>query len=200
MVAIATIQNLIRSKHGRAITAIRDIEIAAKATGINVTRYKLMAFIVAAVFAGVAGALDSFGVSRVNASNFTYNRSIDILVMVVLGGMTINGSLISAAVITFIDLRLGVVIPGAVKDLIYAIILIAIVIYRNAPGLKGFREKYNFRNLWNKITKNKHDPSVIKDDAGRWDVVPTKISMDEVLSTEFKVVESTKKPDKGDKE
>ena len=185
LIAIAVIQNLIRSKHGRAITAIRDNEIAAKATGVNVTKYKLVAFIIAAVFAGVAGALDSFCNSPVNAISFTYNRSIDILVMVVLGGMTINGSLVSAAVITFIEIQLGDKFSGATKDFIYALILILLVIYRNAPALKGFREKYNFKNLWNKIFKPKHDPSKIRDDAGRWDVVPTKISMDEVLSTDI---------------
>ena len=74
LAAIAIIQNLMRSKHGRAITAIRDNEIAAKATGVNVTKYKLIAFVVAAVFAGVAGALDSFCNSPVDAINFTYNR------------------------------------------------------------------------------------------------------------------------------
>ena len=184
LIAIAIIQNLIRSKHGRAITAIRDNEIAAKATGVNVTKYKLMAFVIAAVFAGVAGALDSFCNSPVDAGNFTYNRSIDILVMVVLGGMTINGSLVSAAVITCIETMLGDAVTGATKDFIYALILILLVIYRNAPALKGFREKYNFKNLWNKIFGSKHDPSRIRDDAARWDVVPTKIEMNEVLSTD----------------
>ncbi len=184
MVAIAIIQNLIRSKHGRAITAIRDNEIAARATGVNVTKYKLVAFIIAAVFAGVAGALDSFCNSPVDAINFTYNRSIDILVMVVLGGMTINGSLVSAAVITIIETMLGDKFSGATKDFIYALVLIVLVIYRNAPALKGFREKYNFKNLWNKLFKPKHDPARVRDDAARWDVVPTKIEMNEVLSTD----------------
>ena len=184
LVALAIIQNLIRSKHGRAITAIRDNEIAAKATGVNVTKYKLVAFVIAAIFAGVAGALDSFCNSPVDAINFTYNRSIDILVMVVLGGMTINGSLVSAAVITVVETMLGDKFSGATKDFIYALVLILLVIYRNAPALKGFREKYNFRNLWNKIFKPKNDPSKVSDDAARWDVVPTKIEMNEVLSTD----------------
>ena len=184
LVALAIIQNLIRSKHGRAITAIRDNEIAAKATGVNVTQYKLVAFVIAAIFAGVAGALDSFCNSPVDAINFTYNRSIDILVMVVLGGMTINGSLVSAAVITVVETMLGDKFSGATKDFIYALVLILLVIYRNAPALKGFREKYNFRNLWNKIFKPKNDPSKVSDDAARWDVVPTKIEMNEVLSTD----------------
>ena len=187
LIALAIIQNLIRSKHGRAITAIRDNEIAAKATGVNVTKYKLIAFVVAAVFAGVAGALDSFCNSPVDAINFTYNKSIDILVMVVLGGMTINGSLASAAIITIIETMLGDKFSGATKDFIYALILIILVIYRNAPALKSFREKYNLKNLWNKIFKPKHDPSNVKDDAARWDVVPTKIDMNEVLSTDVVV-------------
>ncbi len=190
MIAIAIIQNLIRSKHGRAITAIRDNEIAARATGVNITKYKLIAFIIAAVFAGVAGALDSFCNSPVDAINFTYNKSIDILVMVVLGGMTINGSLVSATVITVVETMLGDKFSGATKDFIYAIVLILLVIYRNAPALKGFREKYNFRNLWVKIFKPKHDPAKVRDDAARWDVVPTKIEMNEVLSTEI-IVDTT---------
>ena len=85
------------------------------------------------------------------------------------------------------------------KDLFYALILILLVIYNNAPALKGFREKYNFKNLWQKIVKAKHDPSQVKDDEGAWHRVPTKIEMNEVLSTDIVVVESTKNPDKEDK-
>ena len=84
---LAVTQNLIRSKHGRAITSIRDNEIAAKATGINVTKYKLVVFTVSSFFAGVAGVLYSYTNYTVQSTNFDYNYSIEILVMVVLGGM-----------------------------------------------------------------------------------------------------------------
>ena len=183
------IQNLLRSKAGRAITAIRDNEIAAKATGINVTKYKLMVFVISAAFAGIAGVLSSYAKARVEAKTFDFNYSIEILVMVVIGGMgSINGSIISATLITILNEKLTAHLEGAnavYKDLFYALILILIVIYNNAPALKSFREKYNLKNLWRKIFRIKHDPSTIRDDAARWDVVPTKIEMNEVLSTDI---------------
>ncbi len=188
LATIAVIQNLLKSKHGRSITAIRDNEIAAKATGINVTKYKLIVFALSSAFAGVAGVLYSYSNFNIQPAKFGYNYSIEILVMVVLGGMgKINGSIIAAALITFLNTKLPLVLTGelaVLQNLFYALILILLVIYNNAPALKGFREKYNFKNLWNKIFKPKHDPSKVRDDAARWDVVPTKIAMDEVLSTD----------------
>ena len=159
IVLLIVIQNLVRSKHGRAITAVRDNEIAAKAMGINVTFYKLFAFTIAAFFAGVAGVLYSYTQARVQTSTFDYNYSIEILVMVVLGGMgSINGSILAAALITFINVKLQTVLTGnlsVLQKVIYALILIGIVIYRNAPGLKGFREKYNLNTLSAKLFKKK---------------------------------------------
>ena len=189
LVTLFVIQNLLRSKAGRAITAIRDNEIAAKATGINVTKHKLMVFVISAAFAGIAGVLFSYANSPIKADTFDFNYSIEILVMVVLGGMgSINGSIISATLITILNDKLTVYLSGdnaVFKDLFYALILILIIIYNNAPALKGFREKYNLRNLMNKIFKPNHDPSSVRDDAARWDVVPTKIEMNEVLSTDI---------------
>ncbi|MBQ8546201.1 MAG: branched-chain amino acid ABC transporter permease [Clostridia bacterium] len=188
------IQNLLKSKTGRAITAIRDNEIAAKAMGIDVTKHKLMVFVIAAAFAGIAGVLFSYSKPLVEAKSFGYNYSIEILIIVVLGGIgSINGSIISATLITILNEKLTVYMTGdnaVYKDLFYAIILVLVVIYNNAPGLKNFREKYNFKNLFAKIFKPKHDPSKIKDDAAKWDVVPTKIQMDEVLSTDM-VIDNT---------
>ena len=196
LVTLAVVQNIIRSKHGRAITAIRDNEIAAKATGINVTKYKLIGFIVAAVFAGFAGVLFSYTQNSVQSNTFDYNYSIEMLVMVVLGGMgNINGAIISATLITYLNSELATILTGdlaVLKDLVYALILILIVIYNNAPALANFREKYNLRNLLKRLgKKNKKEDT---DDTGRWDVVPTKIEMDALLSTDFVVNEV--KPDK----
>ncbi len=189
LVTLAVIQNFIRSKHGRAVTAIRDNEIAARATGINVTKYKLLAFTISATFAGIAGVLYSFSNYTVQSMTFGYNYSIDILVMVVLGGMgSINGSIIVAALITFLDTKLATVLTGdlaVLQNLIYALILILIVIYNNAPALKSFRDKYNLRALWKKLIRQKADPSRVKDDEAKWDVVPTKIEMNEVLSIDL---------------
>ncbi len=187
LLTLFVIQNVIKSKHGRAITAIRDNEIAARATGINVTKYKLMGFVVSAVFAGLAGVLYSYSVQSIQAVTFDYNYSIEILVIVVLGGMTVNGSIISAVLITALNNILQTKLGGnfaVAKDLIYALVLIVLVIYRNAPSLKSFRDKYNLGNLWRLLIKKKHTPSQHDDDTVRWDVVPTKISMDEVLSTD----------------
>ena len=190
LVTLAVIQNLIRSKHGRAITAIRDNEIAARASGINVTKYKLLAFILSAAFAGMAGVLYSYSNYTVQSTKFSYNYSIEILVMVVLGGMgSINGSIIAATLITWLNTWLPTVLTGemaVLQNLLYALILIVIVIYNNAPALKGFRDKYNLGVLADKVIKKRLDPSHVQDDQAKWDVVPTKISMDEILSVDMK--------------
>ncbi len=189
LLSLAVVQNLMRSKHGRAITAIRDNEIAARATGIDVTRYKLLAFIVSACLAGIAGVLFNYTNSTVQAEKFGYNYSIEILVMVVLGGMgNINGSILSAVLITFLNTRLQTVLTGelaVLKDILYALILVLIVIYNNAPALKNFREKYSLRKLFEKLQRHGNDPARVKDDAANWDVIPTKIPMDEVLSVDL---------------
>ncbi len=199
LLTLAVVQNLMRSKHGRAITSIRDNEIAARATGINVTKYKLMAFTVSAFFAGIAGVLYSFSNFKVNSYTFGYNYSIEILVMVVLGGIgSINGSIISAALITFLNTKLATILTGdkaVLQNLFYAVILIIIVIYNNSPALKGFREKYDLKKMFSRVVKH-NDPSVIRDDQGKWARIPTKIPMDEILSTDVQPNQSTLKPDK----
>ena len=190
LLTLAVVQNYIRSKHGRAVTAIRDNEIAARASGINVTKYKLLTFILSAAFAGVAGVLYSYSNYTVQSMKFGYNYSIEILVMVVLGGMgSINGSILAATLITFLNTKLATVLTGelaVLQNLLYALILIVIVIYNNAPALKSFRDKYNLGALSKKLMKSKNDPAHVHDDEAKWDVVPTKISMDEILSVDMK--------------
>lgn len=203
LITLAVIQNLMRSKHGRAITAIRDNEIAARATGINVTKYKLIAFTMSAFFAGIAGVLYSYSNYNVQSAKFGYNYSIEILVMVVLGSIgSINGSIIAATLITFINTKLATILTGnlaVLQNLLYALILIVIVIYSNAPALQGFREKYDLSKLFDKRRKPR-DPSVIKDDSAKWGRIPTKIPMDEVLSVDVVSQETgTMEPDKESK-
>ncbi len=185
LLTLAVVQNFIRSKHGRAVTAIRDNEIAARACGINVTKYKLLVFTISATFAGIAGVLYSFSQYTVSSEKFGYNYSIEILVMVVLGGMgSINGSIISAVLITFLNTKLATVLTGdlaVLQNLFYALILIGIVIYNNAPSLKGFRNKYNLSALAKRLLKGKNSG----EDSAKWDVVPTKIEMNEILSTDI---------------
>ncbi len=189
------VQNLVRSKHGRAITSIRDNEIAAKAMGINVTFYKLFVFVVAAFFAGIAGVIYGHYATPVLYSFFSYNYSIEILVMVVLGGMgSINGSIIAATLITFINFQLTTKLSGdlaALKFLIYALVLIVIVIFNNAPGLQAFKEKFSLRKIFFKFKEKKNtssekSQSKIKDDKAEWKHIPTKIKMDAILSVDIK--------------
>ena len=201
IVTLTVIENFIRSKHGRAVTSIRDSEIAARATGINVTKYKLMVFTISAFFAGIAGVLFSFSQSKVYPTTFDYNYSIEILVMVVLGGMgSLHGSLIAAVLITYLNEELQIVLTGdlaVLRGLMYALVMILLVIYRNAPGLKGFREKWSVKNLLARLRK--HDPAKIHDDEAKWDRVPTKIMVDEVLSVDVQP-QSPYTPDKQWKE
>ena len=146
--------NLTQSKQGRAIMALRDNRIAAEAMGINVTYYKLLAFVVAAFFAGVAGVLYGHNLSILQASTFDYNYSIEILVMVVLGGMgSILGSVISAVILTLLPEILRFM--QDYRMLIYAVVLIIIMILNSSDSFKGIREKLSFQYLFKKIKKNR---------------------------------------------
>ena len=189
LVVLFLSQNFIRSKHGRAVTAIRDNEIAARAMGINVTFYKLIVFVIAAFFAGVAGVIYGQTFGTVRQETFSYNYSIEILVMVVLGGMgSINGSLIAAAIITYVNIALQNELSGPlapVKSIVYAVILIGIVLFNNAPGLKSIKEKLSIRNFMKKKSHRHNAPEVIQDDDAAWNRIETKIEMDELLSVEL---------------
>ena len=189
-------QNLMRSKHGRAIQSIRDNEIASRAMGVNVTYYKLIIFVISAFFAGVAGVIYGHNTTPVDYSFFSFNYSIEILVMVVLGGMgNISGSIISAAVLTFINVKLQTQLSGdlaALKQLIYALILIVMVMWNNAPALRGIREKVNIRSLIDFFTekvlkKQEKTPEggIDPPASASWDKIPTKIPMDAILSTDI---------------
>ena len=200
-VTLFLIQNIIKSKHGRAITAIRDNEIAAKAMGINVTYYKLFVFILAAFFAGIAGVIYGHYASPVIYSFFSYNYSIEILVMVVLGGMgNLTGSIVAATLITVLNFQLQTRLSGdlaAIKFLVYAIILIVFIIFNNAPKLQSLREKLSITRILHE-RKEKRNPASIKNDQAKWDKIPTKIRMDEVLSVDV-TPESPYTPNKPDK-
>ena len=140
LATVAVVLNLIRSRTGRAITAIRDNEIAAQSAGINLTRYKLTAFVVSAVFAGLAGVLYGLNFSSLTASRFDYNTSIQILVFVVLGGMgSVRGSIIAAALLTVLPEMLRGL--NDYRMLIYAIVLIAMMIFNQSPQIAAWRKR-----------------------------------------------------------
>ena len=135
MVTLFIIFNLVKSRSGRAIMALRDNRIAAESVGINVTKYKMMAFVTSAALAGAAGALFALGQNTIVASKFDFNTSILILVFVVLGGLgNMFGSIIAAAALT--------ILPEALRGfasyrmLIYAIVLILVMLGTNNPRLR----------------------------------------------------------------
>lgn len=135
---IILINNFIKSSHGRACISIREDEIAAESMGINTTKYKVMAFAIGAFFAGVAGALYSSYFYFVKPDLFGFLKSIDILVIVVLGGMgSLTGSVIAAIALAVISTFLQSF--TAVRMIVYAALLVVIMIFR-PQGLMGTKE------------------------------------------------------------
>lgn len=141
LIALFLAQNLVNSKHGRAIMAIRDNRIAAESIGIHVVRYKMQAFTISAAIAGAAGVLFSHNISTLQATSqyFGYNVSIMILVYVVLGGIgNLRGSVIAASVLYLLpELLRGL---NSYRMLIYSIVLIAVMIFNWAPAAITWRE------------------------------------------------------------
>lgn len=151
IITLFIVLNLIHSRDGRAIMSIRDNLIAAESIGINITKYKLMAFSISAALAGMAGVLYSHNLNSLMATpkNFGYNMSIMILVFVVLGGIgNIRGSIISAVILTLLpELLRGL---SNYRMLIYSIILIIMMLFNWSPKLITLREKYSFKRLLKK--------------------------------------------------
>jgi len=131
-------RHLAGSTHGRALFAIRDDEVAAEALGVDTTRYKVIAFVIGAFFAGIAGGLFAHFLGYLNPSTFSFIKSIEVIAMVVLGGLgSISGAILAAIVLTLLP---EVLRP--VKDyrmVIYALMLIVLMITR-PQGLMGARE------------------------------------------------------------
>ncbi len=134
---------LVNSRSGRAIMAIRDNRIAAESVGIPITKYKLLAFTISAAIAGIGGVLYAHNLSTLTAqpANFGYNMSIMILVFVVLGGMgSFRGSVIAAVLLTMLpEILRGL---ADYRMLIYAIVLIAMMLFNWSPKLIEFRKKF----------------------------------------------------------
>ena len=134
MITLIVVLNLVRSRTGRAVMAIRDNRIAAESVGINVTKYKLTAFVISAALAGAAGALFGLNYSSITAAQFDFNTSILVLVYVVLGGLgNIWGSIVATVVLY--------VLPEALRQfsdyrmLVYAIVLILVMLATNNTGV-----------------------------------------------------------------
>ena len=133
------IHTMIKSRHGRAVLAIRDNEIAAESCGIQTTYYKVMAFAFSAAFAGLAGGLYAGYLGVLDPASFDFMKSIEILVMVVLGGMgSMLGSILSATVLTILPEALRSV--ADYRMVLYSVVLILMMIFR--PG--GLLGSYDF--------------------------------------------------------
>jgi branched-chain amino acid transport system permease protein len=145
LITIFAIKNFLNSTHGRACIAVRDNEIAAETMGINTTRYKVLAFSMGAFFAGIAGALYAHYFFLIQPTTFTFNRSFDILVMVVFGGLgSLTGSVLAAMAVTALNALL--IDFGGLRMIIYALLLIIIMVFR-PQGLLGTKE-FTFRSLF----------------------------------------------------
>lgn len=144
VVTVLLIKNFINSSHGRACIAIRENEIAADAMGINTTFYKVLAFSIGAFFAGLAGALYAHYFFLIQPQTFSFLKSFDALVMVVLGGLgSLTGSIIAASGITILNAALQSF--GALRMVIYAVLLVLVMIFR-PQGLLGNSE-FTFQTL-----------------------------------------------------
>jgi len=135
IVTCVAIHMIMKSRHGRAILSIRENEIAAESCGINTTYYKVMTFAVSAFFAGIAGALFAGNIGMLTPANFDFMRSIEILMIVVLGGLgSMMGSIIAAAVLTMQPLLLQPL--NEYRMIIFALLLIITMIFKPS-GLMG---------------------------------------------------------------
>jgi branched-chain amino acid transport system permease protein len=151
IIVVTILYTLTNSRHGRAIISIREDEIAAEAVGIQTTKYKVMGFAIAAFFAGIGGGMYAHYIAFLDPNTFNFMRSVEILVIVVLGGMgSLTGSVIAAIVLT--------ILPEALRDfanfrmLIYSGILVIMMIFR-PQGIFGTHE-FSLSKFLYKLTHN----------------------------------------------
>jgi branched-chain amino acid transport system permease protein len=140
VIAVLTVQNLMNSSYGRAFISIRDDEIAAEAMGVDTTRFKVMSFVISSMFGGVAGALFGHFTMYLHPNTFTFIKSFELIIMIVIGGLgSIEGSILGAILITGI---LEVFREfGAYRLVIFSIMLILIMIYR-PQGIMGAKSLF----------------------------------------------------------
>lgn len=152
VITVVVIWAFVRSRHGRAVIAIREDEIAAEASGIHTTYYKLFAFVMAAFFAGVAGSVYAHHIGVLDPGKFNFDYSVEILLMAVLGGLgSITGSIIAAVALTILPEFLRGF--GDYRMLIYAVILIIVMLFKPS-GLMGQRE-FSLSGLAARLTAKK---------------------------------------------
>lgn len=153
-ISVVMMFSLMTSRHGRAVLSIRDDEIASGASGINTTYYKTFAFTISAIFAGIAGAVYAHHLGILGAKQFDFNYSINILTMVVLGGMgSFTGSILSAIALTILPETLRGL--SDYRMIIYSLLLILTMIFR-PTGLFG-RKEFQITTIIKKFVKNKEE-------------------------------------------
>ncbi|HEV2096381.1 MAG TPA: branched-chain amino acid ABC transporter permease [Chthoniobacterales bacterium] len=156
-ITIYVVVNLVNSAYGRGFLAVRDDEVAAEAIGVNTTKYKVIAFVLAAFFAGIAGGLYSHFKQYLHPDGFSFLKSIEVVVMVILGGMGSTGGVIAAAVflsllpeaLRFIPQKyeewFGIPLPHLIDEilknrmLIYSLLLIILMLTRPQGIFGGLR-------------------------------------------------------------
>ncbi len=143
LLTIVIVRNIATSTFGRVLATIRGDEIAAEAIGINTTRYKVLAFVISAALAGVAGGLSGqLFANPLNPQNLNFVKSIEVIVMIVLGGIgSITGAALGATIVTILPEALRTFdqqFPG-LRMVVYALLLVLLMIFR-PQGLLGRRE------------------------------------------------------------
>lgn len=152
VLSVAFMYSLMTSRHGRAVLAIREDEIASEASGINTTYYKTFAFVFSAIFAGIAGGMFAHNIGIIVPKQFDYNYSINFLVMVVFGGMgSFTGSIFSAVILTILPEFLRSF--ADYRMIIYSLALILMMIFR-PTGIFG-RKEFNLTSITKKLLPNK---------------------------------------------
>jgi branched-chain amino acid transport system permease protein len=133
---------LIKSSYGRAILSIRENEIAAESMGIDIAHYKVVAFVISSFFAGIAGALFAHYQGFIDPATFNFNRSVDVVIMVVLGGMgSLSGALLGGIIVSLLPEILRVL--EQYRMVVFPLILIVLMLVR-PMGLLGHREIWDF--------------------------------------------------------
>ncbi|WP_302826295.1 branched-chain amino acid ABC transporter permease [Anaerofustis stercorihominis] len=150
------ITNVLKSSFGRACISVREDEIASESMGVNVTKAKILAFIIGTFFAGVAGALYSGYVGVIQPKNFGFMKSIDILMIVVLGGLgNINGTIIAAFILNIVSFALQDF--AELRMILYSLLLIAIMLIKSGetPFFVKLREMFSIENMKKKLNSRK---------------------------------------------
>ena len=156
VICVAVMYCYIRSRYGRALIAIREDRIAAAASGINVTRTKVLTFTISAAFAGIAGAVYAHYITPLVPTYFNFSKSSEFLAIVILGGSgSMTGSVVAALILSALPQLISYVVPAFVsyRMLIYAVILVVVMIFR--PGGLFGRREFSMAGTLEKLTSRR---------------------------------------------